>query len=547
MARTALTSLLQRIHAAHAQAEQTGLPVDAVFEDQRLRRLSRTEFLAGAAGVGATLAAGCASHPAQTVAESTAAASPGGPRIVIVGGGLAGVSCAYRLSQAGVPFTLCEANSAFGGRTWTLRGFFDEGQITEHGGEFISSEHAQIRALARELGLQLENLRAAQPHGTEEIYYVRGHKYTVSEMLHDYAGVYPAIAAASKSAPFPTTYNHYTAAGKKLDDISVRQWIEANVPGGLSSRIGWLLDLDATTENGGESSAQSSLELIYMLGYMSGLTGHDQFYLVGTDELYHVVGGNDQIVGQMVKRLPAASLRPTMALAALKRRSDASYLLTFKSALQTLELTADHVVLALPFTMLRHVDLSQAGFEPRKMLAIRELPLGTSTKLHLQFKNRLWYKQGYNGYTYSDTHYQQTWEVTRAQHGAAGILTSYYGGDAGAGFKAPSFAPANPPYSKEFLAGLELLYPGATHAWNGRAYMDYWTGDPWHRGSYSYSGVGQSTRFIGIEGVRQGNVHFAGEHASLDFAGFMNGAVETGEKAAAQIVTDLKAPHALAT
>ena len=541
MARTALTRLLQQVHAAHAHAARTGVAVDVVFEEQRLRRLSRLEFLAGAAGVGATVLAGCSPKAPSSVQSS---ATPGGPRIVIVGGGLAGVCCAYRLAQAGVASTLCEANSAFGGRTWTLRGFFDQGQIVEHGGEFISSEHAQIRALARELGLQLENLRATQPHGSEEIYYVRGQKYTVSEMLRDYAGVYPAIAAAAKAAPFPTTYNHYTAAGKKLDDMSVRQWIEAHVPGGLGSKIGWLLDLDATTENGGESSAQSSLELIYMLGYMSGLTGHDQFYLVGTYELYHVVGGNDQIVGRMITHLASDSLRPNMALAALARRSDGSYLLTFKSALQTQELVADHVVLALPFTMLRHVDLSAAGFEPRKMLAIRELPLGTNTKLHLQFKDRLWYKQGYNGYTYSDTHYQQTWEVTRAQRGAAGILTSYYGGNAGAAFKAPSFAPANPPYSKEFLAGLELVYPGATQAWNGRAYMDYWTGDPWHRGSYSYSGVGQSTRFIGIEGVRQGNVHFAGEHASVDFAGFMNGAVETGEQAAKQIMTDLKAAHA---
>ena len=537
MARTALTGLLRRIHAAHAEAAFTKEPAADVFERQRRQRLSRAEFLAGAAGASATVLAACASQPAKTVMKTASA-----PRIVIVGGGLAGTVCAYRLWQAGVPFTLCEANSAFGGRTWTLRNFFDEGQIIEHGGEFISSEHASIRKLARELGLRLADLRAAQPHGTEEIYYVRGGKYMVDEMLRDYARVYPAIAAAAKAAPFPTTYDHHTAVGAALDRMSVRQWIEKNVPGGVGSRIGWLLDIDATTENGGDSTQQTALELIYMLGYMPALTGHGQFYMVGTDERYNVVGGNDQIVRGMVSRLPAAALRPNAALTALRRRSDGSYVLTFSSSLQTVDLTADHVVLAVPFTTLRRCDLAHADFEPRKMQSINHLPLGTNTKLHAQFKDRLWYKQGYNGYTYSDKSFQQTWEVTRAQAGSAGVLTSYYGGAWGASFKAPSFGPANPAYTREFLNGLEPIYAGSVKAWNGKAFMDYWTGDPWHRGSYSYIAVGQSTQFYGIEGVPQGNVRFAGEHVSVDFGGFMNGAVETGERAAAQILATLHVP-----
>jgi len=532
MARTALTKLLQRIHVAHAEAERTALPVEAVFEQHRQRRLKRAEFLAGAAGAG--LLAACSSQPAQTVMNTA-----GAPRIIIVGGGLAGTSCAYRLWQAGVPFMLCEANSAFGGRTWTLRNFFDEGQIVEHGGEFISSEHTAVRKLAHELGLTLLNLRSGQPKDTDEIYWVRGEKYTVPEMLADYRHVYPAMAAAAKSAPFPVLYNRYNKAGYELDHMSVRQWIERNVPGGLQSRLGWLLDLDCTTENGGESSVQSSLELVQMLGYYPALTTHGQFYLVGTDELYGVAGGNDQIVRRMIQHLPAAALRPNMALRALARRADGSYRLTFSSALQTIEQDADQVLLALPFTTLRRVDLSKAGFSPLKMTAIDNLPLGTNTKLHAQFKDRLWYKLGYNGYTYSDTDYQQTWEVTRKQSGTAGILTSYYGGNWGASFQAPSFAPAKPAYTGQFLKGLESLYPGCTAAWNGKAYMDYWTGDPWHRGSYSYGKVGQYTQFIGIEGVPQGNVHFAGEHVSIDFAGFMNGAVETGESAASAILRSI--------
>ncbi|MDQ6780251.1 MAG: FAD-dependent oxidoreductase, partial [Candidatus Eremiobacteraeota bacterium] len=334
-------------------------------------------------------------------------------------------------------------------------------------------------------------------------------------------------------------YHHHTAAGVRLDRMSARDWIERNVPGGVQSKLGWLLDLDLTTENGGDASVQSALELIFMLGYMSSKTGRDQFYLVGTDERYHVVGGNDQIARALASRLPSASIRTSTALEALRRRPDGSYVCTVSSQLRTFEMTADHVVLALPFSTLRLVDLSRAGFRPLKMRAIEKLPMGTNTKLQVQFRERLWYKQHYNGYTYADTGLQQTWESSRAQPGRSGLLTDYLGGTIGASFHAPSFGPASNEVVRRFLFQLEPIYPGITRGWNGKAYLDFWTADPWHRGSYSYTGVGQFTSFVGIEPEREGNVHFCGEHTSIEFAGFMNGAVDSGEKAAAQILADL--------
>lgn len=537
MARTALTNILRQIHAAHAESAQSGDPVDQVFVQQRERRIARSQFLAGAAGISAALLAACSSQPTKSIMKSASA-----PRILIVGGGLAGTLCAYRLWKAGVPSTLCEANAALGGRTWTLRKFFDDGQLVEHGGEFISSEHWALRRLSAEMGLRLEDLRAAQPRGTEEIYYVRGQKYTVPEVLHDYAAVYPKLAADMKAAGFPTLYNHHTPAGVRLDHMSVRQWIQQNVSGGIDSKLGWLLDIDVTTENGGDSSVQSALELIFMLGYMPAKTGHDQFYLVGTDERYHVVGGNDQVVTQLASRVPASSIRPNTFLEALHKRADGRYQCTLSSQLKAFDIQADHVVIAIPFSTLRLVDLSHADFHPLKRLAIKHSPMGTNTKLQVQFRDRLWYKMHYNGYTYSDNGFQQTWEASRAQPGKSGILTNYYGGTTGASFYAPSFAPAGTKITKRFLSELEPIYPGATAAWNGKAYMDYWLADKWHRGSYSYVGVGQYTQFGGIEGVREGNVHFCGEHTSIEFGGFMNGAVESGERVAGEILSDLGLP-----
>ncbi|HKW45123.1 MAG TPA: FAD-dependent oxidoreductase, partial [Candidatus Eremiobacteraceae bacterium] len=185
MARTSLTGALRRAHSAYLAASQTGVPVDEIVEMRAHPRMPRSAFLAGA---GAALASASA---------WPVVASGGSPRrVVIVGAGLAGLTCAYRLHRAGVASTVYEANSGVGGRTWTLRDFFDDGQIAENGGEFISSEHTAIRKLAAEMGLELVDVRAAQKAGTQELYYVRGERYTFAEMLRDYATVYPKVKAA---------------------------------------------------------------------------------------------------------------------------------------------------------------------------------------------------------------------------------------------------------------------------------------------------------------------------------------------------------------
>jgi monoamine oxidase len=140
-----------------------------------------------------------------------------------------------------------------------------------------------------------------------------------------------------------------------------------------------------------------------------------------------------------------------------------------------------------------------------------------------------------NGDTFADTGYQNTWDVTRAQPGAAGILVNYTGGNIGASLGSGSAAT----HARAFLQKVEPILPGITELWNGKASLDFWTGYPWTRGSYSYWKVGQYTHFAGIEGEAEGNCHFAGEHTSIDFQGYLNGAVETGQRVAAEVLAAL--------
>jgi len=217
--------------------------------------------------------------------------------------------------------------------------------------------------------------------------------------------------------------------------------------------------------------------------------------------------------------------------------------LTFQNGSGIKTTTVDHVVLAIPFSMLRGVNYSKAGFEPLKVTAIKELPMGTNSKLHVQFKDRFWYGEGNNGNTYADTGYQNTWEVTRGQGGGKGkgILVDYTGGEVGASFG--SGKPVD--RAQQFLDQLAPQFPDVTLSdhWDGKAEsvaVDYWAGYPWTKGSYSYWKVGQYTKFSGMEKERQGNCHFCGEHTSQDFQGYLNGGVETGERAAGEILGDLK-------
>src|SRR5262249_11276187 len=196
------------------------------------------------------------------------------------------------------------------------------------------------------------------------------------------------------------------------------------------------------------------------------------------------------------------------------------------------------VVLALPFSLLRKVDYSKAGFNAVKVQAITQLPMGTNSKLHVQFNSRYWYGLGNNGNTFADTGYQNTWEVTRAQPGTTGILVDYPGGTVGASFSQSNGSPAK--RAQTFLAQIDPLLPGLGSQWNGRATIDYWAGNPWSLGSYSYWKVGQYTGFSGAEKEASGNCHFAGEHTSQDSQGYLNGAVETGQRAANEILAVLK-------
>lgn len=522
MPHTPLAQALRRAVSVAAEASKRNCEPSRVLDE---RASSRRDFIGkvSAAAAAATFAPSLLAAPGKTTRA----------RVVVVGAGLAGLTCAYRLKRAGIDATVYEANSRLGGRCWTRRGDFADGQIAEHGGELIDQGHHRIRNLAQELGLPLDNQLTAEPNGTEELYHFGGADYPYVKAVQDLKDIWQALHRDLSEASYPTLYDSYTPRGAQLDQMSIIDWINATIPGGTSSQLGRLLDVVYNIEYGAECERQSALNLLYLLGYNSP----GQFTLLGaSNEKYHVRGGNDQISSRLAASLGSRVVTDSRLLAAV-RTAAGTYLLTFKRGNRTVEVVADKVVFALPFSILNTaVDLTRAGLSALKMTAIRELAMGSSSKLNVQFKRRSWYELGSNGATYSDLGYQATWEVTRAQAGNSGILVDYTGGNI-----ADSFGSGTPgERAQQFLAQIEPVLPGLTAQWNGRATVDYWRGDPFTLGSYTYWQVGQYIRFAGIEGKQEGNAHFCGEHTSIDAQGYLEGAVETGERAASEVIDDLR-------
>jgi monoamine oxidase len=493
-----------------------GLVDDVAREAGPLPRITRRGFLLGTAATAAVAVFGPLPARAAT------------PRIVVVGAGLAGLACAHRLVSSGVEVTVHEAGARVGGRCRTRRGDFAAGQIAEHGGELIDQSHTAIRHLAQSLGLDLDNLLAAEVNGTEQFNWLGGGPYTYDEATADMKEIWQQLHRDVSAAGYPTLFDSSTRRGRELDRMSIVEWVERYVPGGRRSRLGSLLEVCYTIEYGGEASDQSSLNMLYLLAFV----GQGQMRILGkSNEKYHVRGGNDQITDRLAVAL-GDRVRLGSRLESIAREADGTWTLGFVEGTRRVDVPADRVVLTIPFSVLRTLDYARAGFTPRKVQAIRELGVGTNSKFHLQFTDRVWVAQGKSGETFSDRGYQNTWEVTRGQPGREGILVDYTGGLYGDTFGTGSVAD----HAGLFFEQIDPVIPGLATSWNGRGTIDHWPSEPLARGSYSFWKVGQYTAFAGIEGRPEGSCHFAGEHTSIDFQGYLNGAVETGQRAAAEVL-----------
>ena len=562
MAYSGATRLLRSLFHAHAEADARGQPVEKVIAEQReiagarralhLGELSRRDFVRrfGATAAGATAGAALATTASGLTTPKAARAS--NHNVAVVGAGLAGVRCAHFLANHGIGAKIYEASPFIGGRTftddWTI-----PGQTLEHGGAFISTEHNGLRNLVNNLGLKLEAVNGGALFDGEEIYLIDGEFYTFEEANADWRIAWKAFKQELQDAPWPQTFDAFTPRGQVLDNIPIAEWFDPTSPNshpiladfGPDSNFAKLCYSTSVVEYGGDHQVQPALNLLYLLAWNpKGSVAP----LAGTDEFYHVEGGSQRVVERMVEELPAGTIETEKPLVAITASDpNGPYQLTFEDGSVA---SADKLVLALPFRILRDVDISPviwtALSEPKRA-AIMNMPMGTNAKLHLELANRTWgpgqeqviegVERTLNGVCYTDVDdFLCIWDDSVAKPNDPVILLNYLGGTPGTMLGGNSaFGPANPGDVNMLLNRVDTVFPGSSGVFTGNAAKSSWFDSPWHKGAYSFWGIGGYTSYVGAAGTAELNLHFCGEHTSVEYQGFMEGAVESGERAGKEV------------
>ena len=438
----------------------------------------------------------------------------------------------------GIQSEVYEYNDQPGGRIRTLRGHFDDGQLIEEHAEFINPEHTATLGLAKRFGLTLDNTDHYPEQNQDQLSLQLRRQAVVAGAPSTATGTASAGSCSttprSTSAPWPTLYTHSTKWGRRWDRMSVSEWVDANVPGGIGGDFGQLCISAVLDEYGGPPEEQSALNLVYLLGgdasTKSGNQPKSAPELGGADEKWHIHGGNDQLITGILDRLPAGASGSGRGW----WRSGTGQRPLHRDVAQG----PRHHGRSSPTTWCWRFRSRRCARSTwvmpgsRRCIGARSStePLGSNAKMFLQFTDRVWDAGDKTGNAYCAGVVQGAWDAAGYQTGAAGILAALPGGRIGTDWGQRTTSAL--PRQRAGRDGARLprrsstrSSPGCDSAYNGKSYYVWSAGDPHIRGAYSYLKVGQYTGFNGIQGRREGNLHFAGEHTSVNFQGYIEGAL----------------------
>ena len=277
--------------------------------------------------------------------------------------------------------------------------------------------------------------------------------------------------------------------------MSVSEWLDSTEIGS-GSRFGKLMIANTVTENGGDPDEQSALDVIELT---SGKRRSALLPLPGDDERFHIVGGNDQLISAMIAQLPAGAVQPGHELIALRAGADATTTLVFDVSGSTLEVSADVVVLALPFSTLRAVDLSSSGLSAVKQHVIQTYGMGSNAKIHVELGHKTWPALGFSGATYSEyDRYCCAWDdsVQLGPDASPALFLGYPGGTVGrSGLTGEAHGGAPAPTSPGCSSRSSSCSRGRAPRTADVPTRTIGPLDPWVKGAYSFYAVGQAASY----------------------------------------------------
>jgi monoamine oxidase len=435
-----------------------------------------------------------------------------GASVLVAGAGLAGLAAARDLAAMGAAVTVVEARDRVGGRVWTIRNGFTEQQHAEAGGDMIDEAQHEIRSLAAELGLTLTRILR---HGFG---YVRldgtGRPRIVQRnVARGWAHLEQALEPAMRP---------YRLAEQRWDSPIAAAIARRSV-------AGWLEEHNNDSElrataiglRGFFLADPEELSLIALVDQFAGTEN-----AAGPWHLYRIVGGNDALATALATPL-GDRLKLRTEVVAISQRGR-SVRVTLKNGRSTAQLNCDYVILALPATIVRRIPITPA-LPVAQHDAIARLKYGRGTKTALQFSRRFWRVPGRPRAFGTPLPVGAFWEANEEQRGRAGILTFLAGGNASDLTQAI--------VAKEGMPGLARTvdFLGAHRAELVASHQVSWEHDPYARGGYAFFDPSFDPELRSWLWRASGRVFFAGEHTSIRWQGYMNGAVESGRRAAAEI------------
>lgn len=459
--------------------------------------------------------------------------------VAIVGGGIAGLTALWTLTRAGVDARLYEARPRLGGRMYTAR--VPGLDPLEMGGQLVNTEHHDMAELARTFGVGLIDRRAGRHRS---MILADGRPVAEADAVAAMRGIAEQM---TKDADRLDRDQAHVAA--ELDRLSFAGYLDRHARAIGEPWVRGLLETTARTEYGTEPALASAVELMFNLPSIEGARVD---VLSRSDERYVIAGGSSALVDAMAARMARriATGRTVTAIDPAPGTSPGVRLVFADGA----HVDAAAAVVTTPASITRRIAFG-VPLPPLWRRFIAEANLGRNEKVQAQLRTRPW--EGAIGRGGNVWHARtgsqpglvsEGWDGSVRPHpggaGAGGTWTWYLGGDeverAAAG---EALAQA-----RAYAAGVAAGIPGMAAA-TAAARRTGWHRDPMTMGAYVNFHPGQMTRFAPLIWVEEhgraarpvasGLVHFAGEHLSDAYPGYMNGGAQTGRLAAEAVMAQL--------
>jgi len=446
--------------------------------------------------------------------------------VIVLGAGFSGLQAARSLLQAGLKVRVLEARDRPGGRIETIQ--HSSGAPLDLGGQWVGPQQKRIRALARELGVET----VASHDLGDHVFCFRGRISRFSGTVpplpgHRGAAVALALDQLDRLAATVNPRAPWRARNaRQWDGMTVRSWINTHVEDPAAR------DVVALTLESVFACDPADLSLLHALFYVRAAGGVSPLLATeGGAQQDRLVGGAQQIADRLAARLGVVLYGKPV------RRVDQSGTDVRVHGDDGQTWLAHRVILAAPPTLLLRLAFNPPLPGIRDQF-LQRFPMSSVIKCFALYPTPWWRSLGFSGHAISDVGPVQAVFDASPPAGSPGILLGFFEGR-----EAREFSRRGPKDRRRAFLQCLVRYFGP----QARRPMDFvekdWSEDPWTRGGYvGFLPPGVWTDFGSVWREPVGRIHFAGTETATQWHGYMEGALEAGDRAAQEVLRSLEKP-----